>query len=320
MVSSIILKATAWRAKYIEKVASSPPRTAVVVGATSGIGEAISHRLAQQGWAVIAVGRHREGRDEAIVESLKKFSPKDTKHTFVRCDCFSLRDVKKAAQEILSTNKTIDALVVSQGMATTQGFTPTSEGNDEKLTLHYLSRIAFSNLLLPALNKSAMHKGAVVLSVLSGGIHGPYTYYENDFSLEKNYSIKNAADAAGYYNDLGFDKLAKANPKINFVHAAPGFINTNWGTEFNPIMRAFVRCMQPLGRKPSDCAEFMLGPTVFASAYDDDLTPKSSMNGVIVMGDKGQQLDLTDQHTEEAMDIVWKSTVEILKKAGIDVG
>lgn len=319
MLSSILLKATAWRAKYIKKASSSPPRTAVVVGATSGIGQAISHRLAQQGWTVVAVGRHREGRDEAIVEALKNSSPEDAEHRFVGCDCFSLGNVKKAAEEISSTNTAIDALVLSQGMATIQGFTPTSEGNDEKLTLHYFSRIAFSNLLLPALYKSTMQRGPVVLSILSGGVHSPYAGYKDDFSLEKNYSVKNAADAAGYYNDLGFDKLAKANPMINFVHAAPGFVNTNWGTEFNPILRTFVRFIQPLGKKPSDCAEYMLGPTVFASAYDDDLTPKSSTDGVIIMGEKGQQVNLTDKHTEDAVGSVWKSTVEVLKKAGIDI-
>jgi NAD(P)-dependent dehydrogenase (short-subunit alcohol dehydrogenase family) len=323
MASSILQKASAWRTKYIGKASSSPSRTAVVVGATSGIGQAISHRLAEQGWKIVAVGRHREGRAEEIVEALVKSSPKtddSVQHIFVACDCFSLKSVQSSAQEIRSKHDgNIDALVLTQGMATAQGFTPTEEGNDEKLTLHYFSRMAFSSLLLPALNKSTMPKGAVVLSVLSGGVHSPYGKYKEDFSLAKNYSIKNAADAAGYYNDLGLDALAHANPKLNFVHAAPGFVNTNWGTEFNPILRALVRCMQPLGKKPSECAEYMVGPTILASAYNDDLPPKSSDNGVIVMGEKGQSAKLTKAHTEDAIDSVWKSTVETLKKAGITV-
>ena len=60
-------------------------------------------------------------------------------------------------------------LVLTQGMATIQGFTPTPEGLDQKLTLHYFSRIAFIEALLPALRNSG---DARVLSVLSAGIHG----------------------------------------------------------------------------------------------------------------------------------------------------
>ncbi len=274
-ISSIILKASAWRAKYYDK-ASISSKTAVVVGATSGIGQAISHRLAEQGWKVIAVGRHREGRSQQILDTLDALTPlsddnKDNtttttgRHEFVACDCFSLKDTQRATKEILEEHDTIDALVLTQGMATTQGFTPTIDGNDEKLSLHYFSRIAFSVMLLPALKKSTMAKGSVILSVLSGGVHSPYKYYQQDFPLKENYSVPNAANVAGFYTDLAFDVLAKENPSVNFVHAAPGFINTNWGTEFNPILRTFVRGMQSLlGRKASDCAEFMVGPTIFS--------------------------------------------------------
>ncbi len=35
------------------------------------------------------------------------------------------------------------------------------------------------------------------------------------------YSLKNAADAAGFYNDIGLDCLAREHPTVAFVHAAP---------------------------------------------------------------------------------------------------
>ena len=39
--------------------------------------------------------------------------------------------------------------------------------------------------------------------------------------------------AAGFYNDLGLDSFARQpeNKNVTFIHAAPGFVNTNWGTE-----------------------------------------------------------------------------------------
>jgi len=341
MASNVLSKASAWRSKYLPLARSatpnSKPKTAVVVGSTSGIGQAIAHRLAEQGWNVVAVGRHREGRAEKMIEALDAFSQKTIaatassddnkgqgempkpKHSFVPCDCFSLKSVQKATKSIMEQHDTIDALVVSQGMATTQGFTPTVDGNDEKMTLHYFSRMAFACLLLPAMAKSDMPKGPVALSILSAGVHGPYAGYEKEFSLKDTYSISNAANAAGYYNDLGLDALGRKNPKMNFIHAAPGFVNTNWGTEFNPFLRVMVRCMQPLGRSPADCAEFMVSPTIFSSAYDDDLAPKLDGVGVICIGGKGQPEGVTKEHTAEARESIWKQTVETLQKVGLNI-
>ena len=78
------------------------------------------------------------------------------------------------------------------------------DGNDQKITLHLWSRAAFANQLLPALRKSTMPGGSVVMSILSGGVHSPYQGYMTDPELKDTYSIKNAADMAGYYNDLFF--------------------------------------------------------------------------------------------------------------------
>jgi len=319
---------------------------AVVIGATSGIGQGCAHCLAEQGYTVLAIGRPRPGRAEQIVEELTAKSKSSAAvlggvevpvpaHEFYATDAFSLQQVHQTAQEILSKHPTIDVLVITQGMATTQGFTPTKEGNDEKMTLHYFSRIAIANALLPALlNSSAeseqnsdsdsdrMKKGPVVMSILSGGIHAPYENYQQDFSLEKNYSVRNAADAAGFYNDLGLDYMAckKGNEKINFVHSSPGFVNTNWGSEFGTVLRCMVRMMQPLGKSPGDCAEYMLGPTVFASEAGHDLPERLVGNkGLFVMGEKGQSKSLTKMHTDEAKAFVWEKTVEVLKKAGIDI-
>lgn len=327
------------RSKYLSvsayKQTTQNNRTAVVVGATSGIGEACAHRLAENGYTVIAVGRDRPGRAESIVQTLKSKSTngvgalKDSNeemtvpnHEFYACDAFSLANVAETAKLIMSKHEKIDALVLTQGMATTQGFTPTSEGNDQKLTLHYYSRIAMTNGLLPALRKSTASKGATVLSVLSGGIHSPYKKYEEDPDLKNNYSVKNAADYAGFYNDLGFDQMAlnEKNQNINFVHASPGFVNTNWGTEFNFILRGLVRCMQPLGKSASDCAEYMVGNTILASDAGGTLPEKNGKTtGLIVMGEDGSSKGVTDLHSESSRNFIWEHTVTVLGKVGIEI-
>jgi hypothetical protein len=47
-----------------------------------------------------------------------------------------------------------------------------------------------------------------------------------------SYSLKQAADAAGFYTDCALASLALANPEVRWVHAAPGFVASNWGGDF----------------------------------------------------------------------------------------
>ena len=45
--------------------------------------------------------------------------------------------------------------------------------------------------------------------------------------------------------------------QVTFVHAAPGFVKTAWGTELPGWMRAGVRFVQLFAKSPEDCAENM---------------------------------------------------------------
>ena len=74
---------------------------------------------------------------------------------------------------------------MTQGMATTQGYTPTTvDGFDQKLQLHYFSRLYLARKLAPH-----MPSGGRILSVLSAGVHNRYEKFDSDFELKKHYSI-----------------------------------------------------------------------------------------------------------------------------------
>ena len=326
-------------------------KTAVVVGATNGIGKAISCRLAQEGFRIIAVGRDNEegNRREEVLKYLEQCSAGDgggtVQHEFRPCDAFELSQVQSCARGIVrdhasESSRGVDALVMTQGMATLQGFTPTAEGNDQKLALHFWSRAAFASCLLPALrpppsgaaSDGGPQRRPVVLSVLSGGVHSPYKKYRDDPELKKNYSIKTAADCAGYYNDLFFDALARRHPAVGFVHACPGLVASKWGTEMPAWLRVPIRGMQRvLGKSPEKCAGVMVGP-ILRGAHGEgglglapparragDAAPSSDQGGLYVMNEDGTSGTLSKGHTEEAMESVWGTTKDVLGRAGIDL-
>ena len=105
--------------------------------------------------------------------------------TFEPIDAFSLKACDAFATRYKESARPLDLLVLTQGMATVQGFTPTAEGLDQKLTLHYYSRVVLARALAPLLAESS---DARVLSVLSAGVHGAYTNYASDPELKSGCS------------------------------------------------------------------------------------------------------------------------------------
>jgi hypothetical protein len=108
----------------------------------------------------------------------------------------------------------------------------TAEGLDKKFSLHYYSRLRFTQNLLPLLNKAgepsanpAVQPLARVLSVLGAGLEAPLN--TADLSLKSNYSLGNCANHAITMTTLSFHKLAKSNPAVTFIHSQPGGVETN---------------------------------------------------------------------------------------------
>ena len=267
---------------------------ALVLGGTSGIGKGVALALARGGDVAVTIAGRSQERGMEVVQELTAICPRQ-KHEFKQVDCFDLKSVKKLAD--------VDAnlLVMTQGMATIQGYTPTADGFDEKLQLHYFSRIYLAKCMAPRLAGKANPR---VLTVLSAGVHGRYAGYETDFELKESYSIKNAADAAGFYTDAGFESLAKEYPHIVFAHAAPGFVNTNWGTEFPTALRGLVRVMQPFGRSLQKCGEILTKGWLALPADAADNYFLLDRNGnVILDGIK---------HTEEEREVIYGKTLAML--------
>ena len=282
----------------------------LVAGGTSGIGAGAALRLAQAGASVTILGRS-ETAGATVLASLRTAGPRGV-HSFIPCDAFSLRAVRRcaAAAADASGGAPLDVLFLSQGMATLQGFTPTAEGLDEKLCLHVYSRAALTAEVLPRLRAAAAPR---VVSILSAGVHTPYARWREDPDLAPaNYSLPNAANMAGMMTDAWMDGMARmpGNERITFVHAAPGGVRSNWGSEFPTWLRWPLRALQttmPL-RTPADAAEAML-----THALDPELSSPAAGGGFRLVGPDAQPAPRMPVH-DEAREVLWPRIQATIKR------
>lgn len=168
------------------------------------------------------------------------------------------------------------------------------------------SRAALALGLAPALERAPRPR---VLTVLSAGVHGAYSKWSTDVALNKGaYSIKNAADAGGVYNDILVEQMSATHPKVAFTHACPGFVNTNWGTEMPTPVRLLVRCLQPLGRSPAMCANKLVGGMVAAQGERE--------GGWYLINQDGKTAKPTDIQ-DAAKGPVWEHILSVVRNKGL---
>ncbi|KAJ3079814.1 hypothetical protein HK100_010308, partial [Physocladia obscura] len=284
------------------------------------IGLGIARRLAQAKFSVTIIGRNETRGAEIIAEFEREYGHSNSiessaipRFTFVKCDVAQLANVDKACTSLLANNNCVDTLVLTQGKASMDGRRETNEGIDNKMSLHYFSRMLFVNRLLPALRKSP--SGAPrVLSVLSAGVHSNYANFKTDFELKKNFSLKNAADAAGFYNDLMLDSFARdqENKNVAFFHAAPGIVTTEYFSEFPWVVKTLLSPLGNLiGKSIDDCGIFMTD-CLFNPAKND-----ASITGHInLINETGGSAKKNAFATDDARDFVREKTDQIFSKMG----
>jgi NAD(P)-dependent dehydrogenase (short-subunit alcohol dehydrogenase family) len=98
-------------------------KTAIVTGATSGIGKAIAEQFAREGARVVIVGRD-EKRGQEVVGAIAKDGGQAT---FIRADMSRREEAQRVAAEAKSAVGEVDILVNNAGIFT---FSPT-EGTEE---------------------------------------------------------------------------------------------------------------------------------------------------------------------------------------------
>jgi NAD(P)-dependent dehydrogenase (short-subunit alcohol dehydrogenase family) len=237
-------------------------RTAVVTGATSGLGRAAASQLAALGARVILVGR-----DPARAEATRREIVAATGNADVAvalADLSLLAEVRKLARQLLRDEPRIHILVNNAGVLLDRR-TTTAEGNETTLATNLLAPFLLTELLLPRLRESAP---ARIVNVSSGGM------YTTGLALDDLQYEKGAWDGARAYartkralvvlTELWAARLKGSGVVVHAMH--PGWADTPGVASSLP---AFRRVTRPLLRTAEEGADTI---TWLAAAPEAALT------------------------------------------------
>ncbi|KAG9034253.1 hypothetical protein FRB95_013535 [Tulasnella sp. JGI-2019a] len=269
--------------------ASSRP-VALFVGGTSGIGQGTAEAFARatKGNAHIMICGRSQANADKIIAALPK-TP-ESKYEFIQCDVSLMKNVADTASTIRARVGSLNYLVLSQGIMTMQGFTPTAEGIDTKLALHFYSRWKFVDELMPLLEKSKSEGQEARVMTILDSFRGA-ELDEADLGLKKKYSLASAAAQGITYNNLMVEEYSKRYPQISFAHIYPGAVNTpnltrNMHWALKPVVSVLGMALTSL----QDCGELMLYP-LLSPAY---------RQGAFYLDNHGEQVSQKKIFTSEA--------------------
>ncbi len=205
-------------------------KTAIITGATSGIGFATAKTLLEQNWRVIGIG-HRQERCMQARAKLLSLLP-DANVTFLCYDLTNQTQVHLAADEITAYLKQneiagIDALILNAGCVRSY-YTTSAEGYEQQLALNFLSGVLLTHRLLPQLTAV---RGRVLWT--GSGSHKNMRIHWDDLMLQKHYNPLTAYKQSKLCAMLfaqGFNQKRKESGVRMYV-IDPGLVNTEIGNK-----------------------------------------------------------------------------------------
>ena len=180
---------------------------AVFVGGTSGVGEAMVQLMSRYNSGnvdLVIVGRNRAAAEKTFSSLPRPISVDGTpvRRDFISCDAFLMKNIIVACQELKSTLRKINHLVLSAGYMKFTNRDETEEGIDKMLGMRYYCRFKYTKELMPLLESArALGEDAAVLSILAPAMMGFKVPLE-DLGLKTSYSTLRCLTSASLYNDI----------------------------------------------------------------------------------------------------------------------
>jgi len=213
-------------------------KTALITGATDGVGKLVAQHLAQGGAHVLLHGRNREKGQRTLAEI--RAATGSERLEFHLADLASLIEVRGLAEMVAARHEALHLLINNAGI----GFGPrdamrrevSRDGHELRFAVNYLSGFLLTQLLLPTLRRGAP---ARIVNVSSAGQH-PIDF--DDVMLTRSYEGTRAYRQSKlaqvmFTIDLAA-RLKGAGITVNCLHPAT-FMNTNMVIEsgYAPVSR-----------------------------------------------------------------------------------
>ena len=227
-------------------------KTALVTGATGGIGKVTAEGLARQGYRVLLTSRD-QGKGQRVLEELKAHG-NDALELFVG-DLSSMEDVRRVALEVREKHPKLDVLVNNAGGLFNQRQT-TVDGFEMTFAFNHLAYFLLTNLLLPSL-KAVGDARVVTVSSSANRFAGMRW---NDLQFGTRYSGWFAYGQSKLMNVLFANALARrlrgTDVTSNSLH--PGVVDTGFGKTSTGLNRLVSRAANLFSITPEKGAETSL--------------------------------------------------------------
>ncbi|HYI37191.1 MAG TPA: SDR family NAD(P)-dependent oxidoreductase [Thermoleophilaceae bacterium] len=220
---------------------------AVVTGASSGIGEAVAHRLAREPGARLVLVARREDRLRALAGSL----PAPT--TYVACDVTDDDAPARVRDHVQAEHGRLDLLVNNAGAGFRGTFAEKGYTNVKRtMDLNFDAVVRMTEALLPLLRESAP-SSIVMVSSTAGRISRPGSgaYSASKFAL------------AGWTDAL---RGEEAPAGVHVGNVLPGFISTEGFPQAELTGKALTRWAVSTPEKAAE-AVYQAGPGGKAERY-----------------------------------------------------
>ena len=210
-------------------------KTAVITGATSGIGRAAAGQLASLGWYVIGIGRSQERCDSAQSQ-IQAVSPGGL-GSYIIADLSEQSEVRAAADQVgdildQTGINGLDALLNNAG-AFYFWLDLTSDGFEKQWATNHLAPFLLTHLLLPHL-KAAPSARVVMTSSMS---HYRTTLKWDDIQLRRKYNGMRAYQQTKLANVLFTAEFnRRVGGTVKAFAADPGLVDTGIGSKSDALL------------------------------------------------------------------------------------
>jgi NAD(P)-dependent dehydrogenase (short-subunit alcohol dehydrogenase family) len=215
-------------------------KTAVVTGATSGIGLAAATLLAQHGARVIGIGRNAERSRSA--EAFIHTAYPEAEISFLLADLSSQKQISQLAKEIQAELNRLELpcldILVNNAGTYSQNKILTEDGIEKTFAINHLAPFQLTHLLVPVLQKSPAGR---VITVSSDSHYNmtidPATIYNPDIYIGLLAYAKSKLANVLFTSEFN---RRYAGTRVHAFAVDPGLVKTDIALKGQPVFSRFI--------------------------------------------------------------------------------